>query len=149
MYKAEDTKLDRPVALKFLPAHLLGDADIRKRFEREAKAAAALDHPNVCHVYGSLDMTMTKADLVEEISRVVEITRKEAEVVAETILESIVQALREGDKVEIRSFGSFRTRQRAGRIGRNPKTGQSVAVPSKTIAFFTPSKEVLESINSK
>ena len=51
VYRAEDTKLDRPVALKFLPAHLLGDEDIRKRFEREAKAAAALDHPNVCHVY--------------------------------------------------------------------------------------------------
>jgi len=51
VYLAEDIKLDRPVALKFLPAHLLGDEDIRKRFEREAKAAAALDHPNVCHVY--------------------------------------------------------------------------------------------------
>jgi len=51
VYRAEDTKLDRPVALKFLPAHLLGDEDVRKRFEREAKAAAALDHSNVCTVY--------------------------------------------------------------------------------------------------
>ena len=51
VYKAEDTKLDRPVALKFLPAHLLGDEDVRKRFEREAKAAAALDHANVCTVH--------------------------------------------------------------------------------------------------
>ena len=50
-YRAEDSKLDRPVALKFLPAHLLGDEDIRKRFEREAKSAAALSHPNVCTVY--------------------------------------------------------------------------------------------------
>ncbi len=47
----QDTKLDRPVALKFLPAHLLGDEDVRKRFEREAKSAAALSHPNVCRVY--------------------------------------------------------------------------------------------------
>jgi predicted Ser/Thr protein kinase len=52
VYKAEDTKLDRPVALKFLAAHLVSDEDVRKRFEREAKAAAALNHPNICHVYG-------------------------------------------------------------------------------------------------
>ena len=51
VYRAEDTKLDRQVALKFLPAHLLGNADIRTRFEREAKAAASLHHPNICPVY--------------------------------------------------------------------------------------------------
>ena len=51
VYRAEDTKLDRSVALKFLPAHLLGSADVRTRFEREAKAAASLNHPNICPVY--------------------------------------------------------------------------------------------------
>ena len=51
VYKAEDTKLDRPVALKFLSPHLVQDQEVRKRFEREAKAAAALSHPNVCTVY--------------------------------------------------------------------------------------------------
>ena len=51
VYTAEDTKLERPVALKFLPPHLLGNEDVRKRFEREAKAAAALHHPNICPVY--------------------------------------------------------------------------------------------------
>ena len=51
VYKAEDTKLDRPVALKFLAPHLLRDEEGRKRFEREAKAAAKLDHPNICTAY--------------------------------------------------------------------------------------------------
>ena len=51
VYKALDTSLDRPVALKFLAPHLVQDTEIRKRFEREAKAAAALNHPNVCTVH--------------------------------------------------------------------------------------------------
>ena len=51
VYKAQDTSLDRPVALKFLAAHLVADEDVRKRFEREAKAAAALNHPNICTVH--------------------------------------------------------------------------------------------------
>jgi nucleoid DNA-binding protein len=64
----------------------------------------------------------TKANLIEEISRVLEIPRKAA-VIVERILESLVHALDRGDKVEIRGFGSFRTRQRKARVGRNPKTG--------------------------
>ena len=51
VYKAEDTSLERPVALKFLAPHLVSDEEVRKRFEREAKAAAALNHPNVCTVH--------------------------------------------------------------------------------------------------
>ena len=51
VYKAEDTKLGRPVALKFLASHLLKDEEANKRFHREAKAAASLHHPNVCPVY--------------------------------------------------------------------------------------------------
>ena len=72
---------------------------------------------------------MTKADLIEEVSRVVEMTRKESEVIVEAIFDSIVRSLRTGDKIEIRGFGSFRTRQRQPRIGRNPKTGARVEVP--------------------
>ena len=92
--------------------------------------------------------TMTKADLIEEVSRVVEIPRREAEVVVETMLRTMVRALRAGDKVEIRGFGSFGTRRRSGRMGRNPNTGAAVEVPAKTIPFFKPSKKLLELINS-
>ncbi len=51
VYRAEDTNLKRPVALKFLAPHLLRDEEAKARFLREAKAAAALDHPNICTVY--------------------------------------------------------------------------------------------------
>ena len=90
---------------------------------------------------------MTKADLIEEVSRVVEMTRKESEVIVETIFDSIVKSLRGGDKIEIRGFGSFRTRQRQARVGRNPKSGDRVDVPAKRIPFFKPSKELRDLVN--
>ncbi|MBN9658899.1 MAG: integration host factor subunit beta [Acidobacteria bacterium] len=92
---------------------------------------------------------MTKADLIEEVSRVVEFTRKESEVIVEAIFDSVVKALREGDKIEIRGFGSFRTRQRQSRVGRNPKTGARVDVPAKRIPYFKPSKELKDLVNDE
>src|ERR1700692_4431943 len=91
---------------------------------------------------------MTKAELIEDVSRVVEMSRKDAEVIVDTIFENIVKSLRGGDKIEIRGFGSFRTRQRNSRIGRNPKTGARVDVPAKKIPFFKPSKELKDLVNS-
>ena len=91
---------------------------------------------------------MTKADLIEEVSRVVEMTRKESEVIVEAIFDSIVRSLRGGDKIEIRGFGSFRTRQRQARVGRNPKTGERVEVPAKKIPYFKPSKELKDVVNA-
>ena len=92
--------------------------------------------------------TLTKADLIEEVLKVAELPRKESETIVETIFESIIDALQKGDKIEIRGFGSFRTRQRRGRIGRNPKTGEKVEVPAKKIPFFKPSKELKDVVNS-
>ncbi len=92
---------------------------------------------------------MTKADLIEEVSRVVEFTRKDAEVIVESIFDSVVKALRANDKIEIRGFGSFRTRQRQSRIGRNPKTGARVEVPAKRIPYFKPSKELKDLVNQE
>ena len=91
---------------------------------------------------------MTKADLIDEVSRLTELTRKDSEVIVETIFESVVRSLRAGDKIEIRGFGSFRTRQRKPRVGRNPKTGDRVEVPAKKIPFFKPSKELKDMVNN-
>ena len=93
--------------------------------------------------------TLTKADLIEEVLRVTELPRKESESIVETIFDSIIESLQKGDKIEIRGFGSFRTRQRRGRVGRNPKTGEKVEVPAKRIPFFKPSKELKDFVNSE
>lgn len=90
---------------------------------------------------------MTKAELIEEVSKVVEMTRKDSEEIVETIFDSIVGSLHKGEKIEIRGFGSFRTRQRQPRVGRNPKTGTRVEVPSKRIPYFKPSKELRDLVN--
>lgn len=92
---------------------------------------------------------MTKVELVEDVSQAVEMTRKDSEVIIEAIFDSVVRALRGGDKTEIRGFGSFRTRLRQPRVGRNPKTGASVEVPAKRIPYFKPSKELKELVNAK
>ena len=92
---------------------------------------------------------MTKADLIDEVSRLAELTRKDSEVIVETIFDSVVRSLRVGDKIEIRGFGSFRTRQRKPRVGRNPKTGDRVEVPAKKIPFFKPSKELKDLVNGE
>ena len=91
---------------------------------------------------------MTKAELIEDVSRVVEMSRKDSEIIVETIFDSIVKSLKAGDKIEIRGFGSFRTRQRKPRIGRNPKTGARVDVPAKKIPYFKPSKELKDLVNT-
>jgi integration host factor subunit beta len=90
---------------------------------------------------------MTKADLVVDVMRLGDLTRTDAETIIETIFDSVVAALRAGDKIEIRGFGSFRTRQRNPRIGRNPKTGARVEVPAKRVPFFKPSKDLRDLVN--
>src|SRR3974390_859745 len=75
-------------------------------------------------------------------------TRKESEIIVEAIFDSIVRSLRNGDKIEIRGFGSFRTRQRQPRIGRNPKTGARGEDPAQKIPSFKPSKELKDVVNN-
>jgi integration host factor subunit beta len=90
---------------------------------------------------------MTKAELVDEVARVVQLTKKQAETIVNIVFDSIVDSLRAGQKIELRGFGSFRLRNRKSRTGRNPKTGEKVEVPSKKIPYFKPGKELKELIN--
>ncbi len=91
---------------------------------------------------------MTKADLVEQVVRVADVSKKHAETIVNTVFASIIDALQRDDKIELRGFGSFRVRRRRSRRGRNPKTGDHVEVPEKRIPYFKPGKELKELINA-
>ncbi len=91
---------------------------------------------------------MTKAELVEEVARNSDLSKKDAGVIVQTVLDSIIESLQAGTKVELRGFGSFRLRSRSERKGRNPKTGDQVHVPAKEVPYFKPGKELKELINS-
>jgi integration host factor subunit beta len=90
---------------------------------------------------------MTKAELVEDVARAAELTKKDAERLVEIVFESIIGTLNSGEKIELRGFGSFRVRERGARRGRNPKTGDPVDIPAKRVPYFKPGKELKELIN--
>ncbi len=90
---------------------------------------------------------MTKAELVERVAEAATLSRAEAEIAVQTVLDSIVDALHGGHKIELRGFGSFRLRVRRPRQGRNPKTGTKVDVPGKAIPYFKPGKELRDLLN--
>jgi integration host factor subunit beta len=90
---------------------------------------------------------LTRQELIEQIAVVSEVSRKDSQYILDIILESIVRALKTGDRVEIRGLGSFRTRQRRSRIGRNPRTGARVEVPAMRVAYFKPSKKLAALLN--
>jgi integration host factor subunit beta len=87
---------------------------------------------------------ISKAALVTVVAHEAKLSRLDAEITVETIIDSIISALRKGEKVEIRGFGSFRTRERAPRRAHNPMTGESVNVPAKRVVYFKPGKELRE-----
>ncbi len=90
---------------------------------------------------------MTKADLVDKVTALGDLTRRDGEIIVDVLFDSVIGALKSGDKIEIRGFGSFRIRQRKPRLGRNPKTGAKVEVPAKRVPYFKPSKELRDLVN--
>ena len=93
------------------------------------------------------DGSLTKAALVEEVAHAADLTKKRAKIIVDTLFGSIAEVLPQGEKVELRGFGSFRLRCRGPHRGRNPRTGDRVDVPSKRVAYFKPGKELKELIN--
>ena len=86
---------------------------------------------------------MTKRNLIEEIARLYpRYSRREAEVMVNTVFDSVAEALRQNERIEIRGFGSFIVKQRRAREGRNPKTGEQVSVAAKRVPFFKVGKEL-------
>lgn len=91
---------------------------------------------------------MTKSELIEKVVQSHgSLNIKVSEIVVNTVFDSIEEALKVGDKVEIRGFGSFTIRERLGREARNPKSGEVVRIPSKKTPFFKTGKELKERVN--
>jgi len=91
---------------------------------------------------------MTKSELITAVvSRLPYLTRTDAEMIVETMFGSIIERLAQGDRIEIRGFGSFAVRYRAARLGRNPKTGEIVQISAKRVPHFKIGKELYARIN--
>jgi integration host factor subunit beta len=91
---------------------------------------------------------VTKSELVAAVAEAhPDLTRKHSELVVNTIFDSMKDALAQGDRIEIRGFGSFQVRTRDSRLGRNPKTGEAVDIDQKRVPFFKVGKELRERVN--
>jgi integration host factor subunit beta len=92
---------------------------------------------------------MTKADIVEQASAAVDMPKRKGEVVVNTVLRCIIDALAEGERVDLRGFGSFRVSARDDRTGRNPRTGELIEIPAKKVPLFRAGKEFRRRVNSE
>jgi len=96
------------------------------------------------------ERSMTKSELIELIAaKQSHLPAKDVELAVKQILEIMSDALAQGQRIEIRGFGSFRLRARRMKEGRNPKTGETVAVPAKRVPFFKAGKELKELLNQQ
>ena len=92
-------------------------------------------------------MPVTKSELIDQLAERLKLERGRAEQLINTVLESMVTALNDGDRIEIRGFGSFEVRHYKGYSGRNPRTGETVNVKPKRLPFFKTGKELRERVN--
>ncbi len=91
---------------------------------------------------------MTKSELVEIIAaKQPQLSVKDVELAVKSLIEHMAQALSQGQRIEIRGFGSFSLHYRAPRVGRNPKTGDTVKLASKFVPHFKPGKELRDEVN--
>ena len=92
---------------------------------------------------------MTKAELVEKVATQINLTKKQTGIGVNTVFQSMNESMAQGNRVELRGFGSFRVRSRNARIGRNPKSGDRVDVPAKSVPFFKAGKELRELVDGE
>lgn len=91
---------------------------------------------------------MTKRELIEKLAdQVKDLSLKDAEIIVNTVFDTMTDALAAGDRIEIRGFGSFQVKERRSREGRNPRTGDKVEVESKKVPFFKVGKELKERVD--
>lgn len=90
---------------------------------------------------------MNKSELIEKVSSTLNLSQEESETVVGTFLNEITEALENGNRVEIRGFGTFSLRERDSRVARNPKTGESVNVGTRNAVYFRAGKKMAEAIN--
>jgi DNA-binding protein HU-beta len=88
---------------------------------------------------------MNKMDLVNKVADKSGLKKKEAEIAVNSVFEAIEEALAEGDKVQVIGFGTFETRSRSARSGRNPQTGETIEIPATTVPAFKPGNKLKES----
>jgi integration host factor subunit beta len=92
---------------------------------------------------------MTRSDLVEELAaRFAQLTHRDAELAVKTVLDAMSDALVKGHRIEIRGFGSFSINRRPPRVGRNPRSGESVQIPEKRVPHFKPGKALREAVDA-
>ena len=95
-------------------------------------------------------MSINKKDLIEVIAKEQDqLPYRDIELSVKTIIESMVKSLKKGERIEIRGFGSFSLRYRKPRVGRNPKSGQSVNIEERYVPHFKPGKNLKERVNQK
>ncbi len=90
---------------------------------------------------------MNKAELITSMAEKSKLTKKDAELLLKAFIESVEEALENGEKVQLVGFGTFETRNRAARIGRNPKTREEITIPESTVPVFKPGKEFKDKVN--
>ena len=92
---------------------------------------------------------MTRSDLVEALAaRFAQLGQRDAELAVKTLLEAMADALTKGQRIEVRGFGSFSVNHRHARMGRNPRSGESVAIPEKRVPHFKPGKALRECVDA-
>ena len=93
---------------------------------------------------------MTRSDLVEALAaKFSQLTHRDAEFAVKAILDAMGDALVKGHRIEIRGFGSFSVNRRSPRVGRNPRSGESVLIPEKRVPHFKPGKALREQVDKK